>query len=216
MRSTNRNPVISRTSRQPHDRLRKSNKGSAALAALTALGAFTFVPAPRAAATDFSPQEQQIANELPVGFDPGSCTTAANPPGPSNAVASLDCRQNSAPNAPKNGRFTLFADPVAMGTDFQNAANPGPQYAPTPCPGATGSPSAWNYTATPDQPEGDIVCGTFQGSPDIQWTRSSQLLILDVMGSSDLNSLYQWWARYGDPRSQQGPVPNSAAVKANI
>jgi hypothetical protein len=216
MRTTNHIPVISRTSRQPRDRLRKSNIGNAALAALTALGAFAFISPPRAAATDFSPQEQQIANELPVGFDRGSCATAANPPGPSNAVASLDCRQNSAPNGPVSGRFTLFADPVAMGADFQNGANPGPQYVPTPCPGANGSPSTWNYTATPDQPEGDIVCGTFQGTPDIEWTRSSQLLILDVTGSSDLNSLFKWWAQYGDPRSQQGPVPNNAAVKANI
>lgn len=186
--------------------------GGAAMAALTVLGAVAFVPAPPAAATNFSPQEQQIANELPVGFDPGSCNTAANPPSPSNAVASLDCRY-SGPNGPANGRFTLYADPVALGANFQNDAKPGPQYVPTPCPGSNGSPSNWNYTATPDQSEGDIICGTYQGVSDIEWTRSSQLLILDVLGGSDVNSLFQWWARNGNPRSQQGPVPNNAVVK---
>jgi hypothetical protein len=213
MRSTNCFSVITRTDRRRQKRLPTSNVASAALTALTMLGSFAFVLAPRAAAADFSPAEQQIANELPVGFDPGSCTTAANPPAPSNAVASLDCHGNSAPNAPTNGRFTLFTDPVAMGVDFQNDTNPGPQFVPTPCPGAGGSPSTWNYTATPDQSEGDILCGTYQGVPNVEWTRSSQLLILDVLGSSDVNALFKWWARNGDPRSQQGPVPNNSVVK---
>jgi hypothetical protein len=213
MRSTNCFSVITRTDRRRQKRLPTSNVASAALTALTVLGAFAFVLAPRAAAADFSPAEQQIANELPVGFDPGSCTTAANPPAPSNAVASLDCHGNSAPNAPTSGRFTLFTDPVAMGVDFQNTANPGPQFVPTPCPGADGSPSTWNYTDTPDQSEGDILCGTYQGVADVEWTRSSQLLILDVQGSSDVNALFKWWARNGNPRSQQGPVPNNSVVK---
>jgi hypothetical protein len=212
MRSSSRFSTTSRASRQHHGRLRQSNMGIVAMAALTALGALAFVPAPRAAATDFSPLEQQIANELPVGFDPGSCTTAANPPSPSNAVASLDCRY-SGPNGPTSGRFTLFADPVALGGDFQNDTKPGPQFVPTPCPGADGSPSTWNYTATPDQSEGDILCGTYQGVANVEWTRSSQLLILDVQGSSDVNGLFTWWARNGNPRSQQGPVPNNAVVK---
>jgi hypothetical protein len=190
-----------------------SSRASAAVAAVTVLGAFAGVPIPRAAAAELSADEQQIVNELPAGFDANSCTTAANPPAPSNAVASVDCRAYSGPDAPTNGRFTRYADPVAMGMTFQNAAGPGAQFAPTPCPGADGSPVSWNYTASPDQSEGYIFCGTYQGVSDVEWTRSSQVLVLDVLGSSDVNSLYRWWSNYGNPRPQQGPVPNTAGVK---
>jgi hypothetical protein len=170
-----------------------------------------FIPAETATAAGFSPQEQQIVNELPLGFDAGSCSTAVNPPAPPSALASLDCRGNSEPNGPYVARFTLFADPGAAVAALIGDANPGPQFSPTPCPGADGSPSNWSYTATPNQTEGQIVCGTFQNNADVEWTRVSENLVLDVLGNSDVNTLYTWWGRYGNPKSGPGPTPNTAS-----
>jgi hypothetical protein len=169
-------------------------------------------PAHPASAVDFSPQEQQIVNELPLGFDAGSCSTAVNPPAPPSALASLDCRGNSEPNGPYVARFTLFGDPGAAVGALISDANPSPQFAPTPCPGADGSPSNWSYTATPNQTEGQIICGTFQNNADVEWTRVSQNLVLDVLGNSDVNTLYTWWGHYGNPKSGPAPTPNTAAT----
>jgi hypothetical protein len=179
---------------------------------MAASAMLVFTPAHPATAAQFSPQEQQIINELPLGFDAVQCATAVNPPAPPSALASLDCRGNYEPNGPYVARITLFGDPGAAVGALISDANPSPQFAPTPCPGADGSPSNWNYTATPDQTEGQIVCGTFQNSADVEWTRVSQNLVLDVLGNSDVNTLYTWWAHYGNPKSGPAPTPNTAAT----
>jgi hypothetical protein len=185
-------------------------------AALTMLGAAAVMPAQPATAAQFSPQEQQIVNELPSGFGPSSCATATDPPPAPDALATLDCRGNAAPNGPYIARLTLFADPGAAAAHFQSDSNPGPNFVPTPCPGADGSPSNWNYTATPDQVEGEVLCGTFQNNADVEWTRNSQSLLIDVLGNSDVNTLYTWWTHYGNPKSGPGPTPNTAATLGHI
>lgn len=154
-------------------------RAGAALAVMTVLSAAALIPAQPATAAQFNPQEQQIVNELPVGFGPSSCTTATDPPPVPDALATVDHRG-------------------------------------TVCPGADGSPSSWNYTATPDQVEGQILCGTFQNSADVEWTRNSQSLLIDALGNSDVNSLYTWWAHYGNPKSGPGPTPNTAATLGHI
>lgn len=45
---------------------------------------------------------------------------------------------------------------------------------------------------------GQNVCGTVAGAPDIEWTRDRQLLLLVVHGGADVESLYQWWSRFGN------------------
>ncbi len=35
-------------------------------------------------------------------------------------------------------------------------------------------------------------------TPDIEWTRNRQMLLLDVHGGADLDSSFQWWGRYGN------------------
>jgi hypothetical protein len=194
----------------------RRNVSSVAVAALTMIGGAALLPAPLATAAEFSPQEQQIVGELPLGFGANSCATAVDPPPPPDALASLDCRGNSEPNGPYIARFTLYGDSGAATANFVRDINPGPNFAPTPCPGADGSPSNWNYSATPNQAEGQILCGTFQNNADVEWTRNSQNLVLDVIGNSDVNSLFTWWATYGNPKSGPGPTPNTAAVLGHI
>jgi hypothetical protein len=163
---------------------RRSLRVKSISAALTLLGGAALLPAQPATAAQTGPQEQQIVNELPSGFGPSSCATAA--------------------------------DPGTAAAHFQSDSNPGPNFAPAPCPGADGSPSNWNYTSTPDQVEGQILCGTFQNNADVEWTRNSQSLLIDVLGNSDIDALYTWWAHYGNPKSGEGLTPNTAATLGHI
>ena len=216
MRNSNRGPEISRSSRrrqgQPGQESSVQRRaswtvGKSALGVLTMLGGFgfmTYAGAEPAAASRFSPEEQQIVEKLPFGFTEASCETASNPP--PSSVASLDCGQNAGLNTPLGGHFALFADPDSLNRAFQNGlTNRGSDYVPSPCPGLEASPTAWHYTATPWETAGQIVCGTFKGVPDIEWTRDRELLLLDVHDGPDVNSLYQWWDRYGnEPRE---PIP---------
>ncbi len=176
-----------------------------AFGVLTLLGGLsltTHVGAAPAGALPFSPEEQRIVDELPFGFTGNACKPASNaPPG---SVASLDCDQNAGLRAPTVGRFTRFADLDSMNSAFQNdLASRGADYAPVPCPGVDGSPGQWHYTASPGETAGQISCGTFKGAPDIEWTRDQELLLLNVHGGQDLNSLFGWWDGYANAR----PVP---------
>lgn len=176
-----------------------------AFGVLTLLGGLSLaahVGAAPAGAAPFNPEEQQIVDALPFGFAGNACKPVRDaPPG---SVASLDCDQNAGLRAPMDGRFTRFADLDSMNRAFQNdLASRGADYAPVPCPGVAGSPGQWHYTASPDEPAGQIFCGTFQGAPDIEWTRDGELLLLNVHGGPDLNSLFGWWDGYANAR----PVP---------
>ncbi|ORB74265.1 hypothetical protein [Mycobacterium scrofulaceum] len=172
---------------------------------LTLLGGLSLtahVGAAPAGAVPFNNEEQQIVDELPFGFAGNACETAGNAaPG---SVAGLECDQNAGLTAPMAGRFTRFADLDSMNRAFQNdLASRGPDYAPVPCPGVAGSPGQWHYTANPGEAAGQIFCGTFQGAPDIEWTRDRELLLLNVHGGQDMDSLFRWWDGYANAR----PVP---------
>jgi len=177
----------------------------AVLAVLCGMGAATGVRAPRAAAVQFSDDEQKIANLLPPGFPSSLCRTANDPIPPPEAVASLECTASGGPGGPTTGRFTLWPDADTMNDQFQTQVVGSALWAPSPCPGADASPGNWKYTGTPDRVDGQLLCGSFQGSPNIEWTRDSQLLTLDVAGGPDIDSLFQWWTSYGDPGGAPTP-----------
>jgi serine/threonine-protein kinase len=170
----------------------------AVLALLSGIVALTGMHAPRAAANQFSDDEQKIANLLPAGFQPSLCKTASDPIPPLDAVASLQCT-GSAAGGPTTGRFTLWPDAETMNDQFQTQAVGSALWAPSPCPGIGASPANWNYTETSDQVAGQLLCGSFQGAPNIEWTRTSQLLTLDVGGAPDIESLFHWWGGSGNP-----------------
>ena len=65
---------------------------------------------------------------------------------------------------------------------------------PAAVAGSDNSPADCCYTAISDQTSGQIVCGTFGGAADIEWTRNRQLLVFDVHGGQDLDSLFHNWA----------------------
>jgi hypothetical protein len=172
---------------------------SVLLAVLTLLCGMAGFLAPRAAAVQFSDDEQKIANLLPAGFSPSFCKTATDPIPPMAALASLQCTADGAHGGPSTGRFTLWPDADTMNDQFQTQAVGSELWAPSPCAGAGSSPATWNYPGTPDQVSGQLLCGSFEGAPNIEWTRNAQLLTLDVTGGRDIDSLFQWWSVSGDP-----------------
>lgn len=167
--------------------------GSTSLGVLAVLSGFAFPPHLGAVPTArFSLEEQQILRMLPFGFAANSCSTGGSPP--AGSLASLDCV-----NGPLRGRFSVFADLDSMSRAFQSALTKfGSGNAPPPCPGLTNSPATWYYTVNSGQTAGQIVCGTFERVPNIGWTRNRQKLLLDVRGGADLDSLFQWWGRFGN------------------
>ena len=170
----------------------------AVLALLSGIAVLTGIHPPRATAVEFSDDEQKIANLLPAGFSPGLCKTASNPIPPLDAVASLQCT-GSAAGGPTTGRFTLWPDADAMNDQFQTQSVGSTLWVPASCPGVAASPSNWSYTESPDQVAGQLLCGSFQGAPNVEWTRTSQLLTLDVGGAPDIESLFRWWTGSANP-----------------
>lgn len=155
--------------------------------------------APGAGAVQFSDDEQKIVNLLPPGFAPSGCVTATNPPPPSDAAASLQCTASAGPNRPATGRFTLWRDVNTMSDDFQSQTGGSTWFTPSPCPGVGGSPGTWSYNTTPDQASGEVLCGSYLGAPNVEWTRNAQLLTLDVNGGPDIDGLFKWWSSSGNP-----------------
>jgi hypothetical protein len=181
--------------------------GLAVLAVLIGVGRVAMfgrdTPAPAAAknvasqaspASSFNPDEQRIVGLLPPGYSAAACARATNPfP---NAIASLDCSQSTTSNTPTYARFTLYNDLDALTGDFQQTAD---GMVVSPCPGGNTwpVPGTWTYGPKGDQVGGKIICGTVEDRANIAWTRDAQLLLATANGGPDLNSLYQWWRRYG-------------------
>jgi hypothetical protein len=178
--------------------LARTTRFIAVFALLCGVAVLSWRHAPRAAAVEFSDAEQKIANLLPDGFTPSLCKTATDPIPPLDAVASLQCT-GSAAGGPTTGRFTLWPDADTMNDQFQTQTVGGQLWVPSQCPGVGASPANWHYTETSDQVAGQLICGSFQGSPNIEWTRTSQLLTLDVGGAADIESLFQWWGGSANP-----------------
>ncbi len=147
-----------------------------------------------APANAFSPAEQQIVGLLPPGYTAGACARAIDP-FPS-AVASLDCSENSTYDTPTYARFTLYNDLDALTGDFQLTAE---GMVLSPCPGGSSSPApgTWTSSSNAKQISGKVVCGSIADRANIAWTRDAQLLLATVNGGPDLNTLYQWWRRFG-------------------
>ena len=147
-----------------------------------------------ASASEFSPAEKQIVGLLPPGYVAGACTRATDPfP---NAVASLDCTENAKSDTPTYARFTLYNDLDALTADFQSTAQ---RMVLSPCPGGGVSPApgTWTSGSNTNQISGWVVCGSVEDRANVAWTRDAQLLLATVNGGPDLNTLYQWWHRFG-------------------
>ena len=130
---------------------------------------------------------------MPAGYDDGACEPV-NPPS-TGALATVDCGETNLSTGPKAARYSLFADQATLDQHFRDAIAENSEL--VKCPGSDlDSPTAWHYNATPDQPAGQVACGTYNGSPDVTWTKDVDLLLADAQGPN-LEDLHKWWNDFG-------------------
>jgi serine/threonine-protein kinase len=130
----------------------------------------------------------KLMKMLPAGFDASNCAVVDNPP--RDSLATVDCEQNSLPNGPTSGRFSLYPDEATLETHFQTAAS---EDQILPCPGGPASASNWQYAESPNEPAGKVVCGTYEGTPDLVWSQNDKLLLGNLQGT-DVQSIYDFWS----------------------
>jgi serine/threonine-protein kinase len=124
---------------------------------------------------------------LPKGYDSGACKATAPI---SDAVATVDCKQNSLAGGPDSARYVLFKDATTLAEKFASSIKQDESL--FACPGGSDmSPTKW-YQDNPNSPLGQIACGTYKNKPDLVWTYDSKLFYADVQGS-DMNALFEWW-----------------------
>jgi hypothetical protein len=183
--------------------------GAAALAILVVLGAVglwmgtpltgrTAVRIPVAeVATSMMPQDPQYDPRYmgetiaakPPGYPEGACQPTNPPPSP-NAVASLDCVNNTLPGGPPFARYEMFADQNTLNNAFQTDAR---STALQPCPGSSDSaPATWNAT-NPPPASGSVMCYiSSDNMAHVEWTNTPDLIKANASGP-DLASLYGWF-----------------------
>ncbi|WP_422750159.1 serine/threonine-protein kinase [Mycobacterium sp. WMMD1722] len=106
------------------------------------------------------------------------------------AVAAVSCGPTSPSSGQQTAYFALFADVDSLDRAFADLIAADDL---TACPNSEESPTNWDYEdATPDEPEGSLACGTYEGFADIVWTRNSDLVLGTARGRH-LDRLYDWW-----------------------
>lgn len=137
--------------------------------------------------------DQQLMALLSGGHDSSNCEPV-DPPAPT-ILATVDCTQALTPGGPAFTRYSLFEDRGALDAAFEEAIRVNSEL--VQCPGSgVDSPTTWHYTETPDQVVGQIACGTYDGNPDLVWTKDDDLLLADAQGPN-LEELHNWWLEFG-------------------
>ncbi|OBK79495.1 serine/threonine-protein kinase [Mycobacterium sp. 1274761.0] len=139
------------------------------------------------------PFDAKLLSALPDSYDPGACKPA-HPPA-TGALATVDCGETNVPTGPKAARYSLFADKDTLDQHFTDAIAQNSEL--VKCPGSDlDSPTAWHYNANPDEVAGQVACGTYDGNPDITWTKDADLVLADAQGPN-LEDLHKWWNDVG-------------------
>jgi serine/threonine-protein kinase len=130
-----------------------------------------------------TPHERKLLSLVP---DSAACTPNKLW---SDALAAVDCAPASTDDGHGSAFYALFGDPDTLENQFQSVIA---DDVLTACPGADDSPTNWNYDDGSDDAEGSLACGAFDGTADIVWTRTADLLLGSAAGT-DLSRLYDWW-----------------------
>ena len=149
---------------------------------------------PRTTTTESSQSfDSKLMALLPPGYDNDACQ-AVHPPA-TGALTTVDCTAPTTPGGPANARYSLFADQQTLDAHFDGAIKENSEL--FRCPGSDlDSPTTWHYTATPERVEGQIACGSYNGGPDLVWSKNSDLLLADAQ-SPNMDDLHKWWLKYG-------------------
>ena len=151
-----------------------------------------------------------MMNKRPVSLLAGLALVAAglagcsSDPGPDDAVDTFLSGWKSGdlsqiafvePTGAKVARYSLFADQSTLDQHFSDAIAQNSEL--VMCPGGdVDSPTEWYYNANPDDVAGQVACGTYDGNPDVTWTKNVDLLLADAQGPN-LEDLHKWWNDFG-------------------
>ncbi|OBI26732.1 protein kinase [Mycobacterium sp. E1386] len=141
--------------------------------------------------------QSKLLGMLPAGYPSGSCTPAT-PKSNSiwvNALAMVDCDQNTNQGGPSRGVYGLFANADLLKKAFDDDVA---AVQLMNCPGAGASPDGWHHDSTPSVTAGMIACGTYKNHPNVIWTNEAKLMLCDVYGDPPaIEDLHTWWTNYG-------------------
>ncbi|CDO90007.1 protein kinase [Mycobacterium triplex] len=141
--------------------------------------------------------EGQLLTLIPPGYPSGVCAPATPKPNTvwSDALAVLDCDQNTNPGGPSKARYGLFANPSVLkdATDADIKL-----LTLATCPGETNNPQTWQHPNAPKVDVGVVACGTYDNHPNMVWSNTVKLLLCDVFGDPPtIDELHTWWTKYG-------------------
>ena len=143
------------------------------------------------------PPQSKLLRFLPGGYPTGTCTPTTPKPDTiwANAVAMVDCEQNTKQGGPSHAVYGLFSDPDALKKAFTDDIS---AVQLENCPGGGPSPDDWHYDKTPTVTAGSIACGTYKDHTNLIWSHQSKLMLSDVFGDPPgMEDLHTWWAKYG-------------------
>ena len=165
--------------------LRSSDSASAMSSTLTLTRTVTNTPRASMGTTSaFTPAERQLMALVP---DPAACVPNRKW---DNAIAAFDCKPTESGDGHERAFFALYSDVDRLQEDFTSVTGDDEL---TACLGTDGSPTNWDFNSgDPDESEGMLACGEFDGRADIVWTKTSDLLLGTGQGN-DLDALYTWW-----------------------
>jgi serine/threonine kinase PknH len=140
--------------------------------------------------------QSKLLSVLPAGYPTGTCTPTT-PKTDSiwvNAVAMVDCDQNTSPGGPSRAVYGLFANADVLKKAFDDDVS---AVQLMNCPDGGPSPDSWHYDKTPTVVAGMIACGTYKDHPNLIWSNQSKLVLSDVFGDPPtIDELHTWWAKY--------------------
>ncbi|ORJ63874.1 serine/threonine-protein kinase [Mycobacterium simiae] len=141
--------------------------------------------------------ESQLLSIVPPGYPSGVCTPATPKPNSvwSEALAIVDCDQNTNPGGPSKARYALFPNPGVLKDAFDADIK---LLQMATCPGGTTNPEPWQHPSAPKVDVGMIACGTYENHPNMVWSNQQRLLLCDVFGDPPtIEELHTWWTKYG-------------------
>jgi hypothetical protein len=148
---------------------------------------------PSPAPTTPNPNADRLLHMVPAGYPSNGCKSVA---APKNALAQVNCEQNSDAGGPRSASYSLVADKA----DLDAALNDIVRSSTTVnCPGNIQSPGPWRRNATPDKISGVLFCGVQDGQATVAWTDEARLVVNKVQSGPQgptFDELYAWWSSH--------------------
>jgi len=141
--------------------------------------------------------EGQLLTLVPPGYPSGVCTSTTPKPNTiwADALAMVECDQNTEPGGPSRAVYGLFANPNVLKDAFDADIK---LLQMATCPGGTKNPESWQHPNAPKVDVGMVACGTYNNHPNMVWSNHVKLLLSDVLGDPPtIEDLHTWWTKSG-------------------